>query len=125
MVTLLATLPFLSHLFVEPPLVGGVLSRWRPQQVNGNILSLTGDAQYTLARVLVETHEDAFGLWHEEGAFFLCRNDGGNSTSVLCACWTGRERLDAVSKRQRFAEVHRWYTKRGGRSLRATGTMGW
>ena len=106
-----------SHVFVEPALVKSVLTRWKPQMVDEHSLPLAGNDQYTAARILTETHDDTFGLWHDDGPLFLCRNEGANATAVLCACWTANEKINAFSKRQRYAEMHQWYSKRGRRAL--------
>ena len=105
------------HLYVESPLVHGVLARWKPQAVQGHLLSLSGDEQYTRARLMLEQHKDTYGLWAEDGGpLFLCREVDGAS-ALAAVCWTPHEVRDAKARRARFASLDRWYARTASTQL--------
>ena len=121
---------FLGLLYLDRQEAVALLSRWKPQVVSGNLVSLTGVKSYARARVLLERKETS-ALVHvspQNTLDLFVINTAANQTIIEAAVWHSSHQ----HRVNRFHRLRHWHmshfpdsTLLGGVLLDGTDLVQW
>lgn len=93
------------HLALEKPHVAALVDKWMPQQVNGNLVSVSGVEPYVRAKIAMLTADG--GLLSEKHDLFIVNHvDGG---MVLRTCLWGPDSCQTFGKVDAFRSLLQWH----------------